>query len=179
MSRIGKKQIIVPAGVTVTVKGSSITVKGSRGELVYELRPEVKIIQEGDRLNVELKTTGKGNKAYWGLTRALIANMIKGVTDGYEKRLELVGVGYRAKPESKGVSFSLGYSHPVVFTKPAGIEIEVEENKVIIVKGIDKQLVGLTAAQIRDLRKPEAYKGKGVRYAGEVVKTKPGKTGKV
>jgi len=137
------------------------------------------VVQEGDELVVSVKTKVKGYSAYWGLTRALISNMIGGVTEGYEKKLELVGVGYRAKSDPKGVSFTLGYSHPVVFEKPEGVEVLVEDNKNIVIKGIDKQLVGQTAARIRKLRKPEAYKGKGIRYAGEVVKTKPGKAGKI
>ena len=128
---------------------------------------------------MSVKEFSKGYSAYWGLTRALIANMIEGVTKGFEKRLELVGVGYRVKPDAKGVSFTLGYSHPILFEKPEGIDIQVEENKIVIVKGADKQLVGLTAAKIRDLRKPEVYKGKGIRYVGEYIKTKPGKAGKV
>jgi len=179
MSRIGKKPIKIPEGVSVVIEEGVVTVKGSKGELFYKIRPEMIVEQEGDELVVSVKTKVKGYSAYWGLTRALIGNMIEGVTEGYEKKLELVGVGYRAKSDPKGVSFTLGYSHPVVFEKPEGVEIIVEDNKNLIIKGIDKQLVGQTAARIRKLRKPEAYKGKGIRYAGEVVKTKPGKAGKI
>lgn len=179
MSRIGRKPIKIPEGVSVDIKGGAVTVKGSKGELTYTTRPEMAVEQEGDELVVSVKTKVKGYSAYWGLTRALIDNMIQGVTEGYEKKLELVGVGYRAKSDPKGVSFTLGYSHPVVFEKPEGVELLVVDNKNITVKGINKQLVGQTAARIRKLRKPEAYKGKGIRYAGEVVKTKPGKAGKI
>lgn len=179
MSRIGRKPIKIPEGVSVDIKGGAVTVKGSKGELTYTTRPEMAVAYEGDEVVVSVKTKVKGSNAYWGLTRALIDNMIQGVTEGYEKKLELVGVGYRAKSDPKGVSFTLGYSHPVVFEKPEGVEILVEDNKNITVKGIDKQLVGQTAARIRKLRKPEVYKGKGIRYAGEVVKTKPGKAGKI
>jgi len=179
MSRIGKKPIKIPEGTSIDIKDDVITVKGSKGELSYKLRPEISVTQEGDELVVSVKTKSKGYSAYWGLTRALIANMLQGVLEGYEKRLELVGVGYRAKPDPKGVSFTLGYSHPVVFEKPEGVDLIVEDNKNIVIKGIDKQLVGQTAAKIRKLRKPEPYKGKGIRYAGEVVRTKPGKAGKV
>ncbi len=179
MSRIGKKTIKIPEGVNIETKNGVITVRGSLGELSYELRPEVEISQEGSDLNVTLKESAKGESAYWGLTRALIANMIKGVTEGFEKRLELVGVGYRAKSEPSGISLTLGYSHPVIFDKPEGVQIEVEDNKNILIKGINKQLVGQTAANIRALRKPEPYKGKGIRYKDEVVRIKPGKAGKI
>jgi len=182
MSRIGKQPIKIPQGVNVEINGSNVSVKGPKGELSYEVRPEIEVKQTDGKLMFEIKKDSEKNKkskAYWGLTRALIANMVFGVSEGFEKKLELVGVGYRAKSDPKGVSFTLGYSHPVIFEKPEGIEIEVEDNKNVVVRGIDKQLVTQTAAKIRELRKPEPYKGKGIRYADEVVKTKPGKAGKI
>lgn len=179
MSRVGKKPIKIPEGVSVEIEGEAITVKGKLGELSYNTRPEVEVKQSDGELVVSLKVDTKKSSAFWGLTRALIANMIQGVTEGFEKRLELVGVGYRAKTDPKGVSLTLGYSHPVVYEKPEGVELEVEDNKNIIVRGINKQLVGQTAANIRALRKPEPYKGKGIRYKDELVRTKPGKAGKI
>lgn len=182
MSRVGKKPIKIPEGVTVDIKGNNITVKGPKGELSLEARPEVNITEKDGSLVFSIGEENariKKVKSYWGLTRALISNMIEGVSEGFEKRLELVGVGYRASKDPKGVSFTLGYSHPVVFEKPEGIEIVVEDNKNVVIKGIDKQLVTQTAAKIRELRKPEPYKGKGIRYADEVVRTKPGKAGKI
>jgi len=182
MSRIGKKPIKIPDGVSVDIKDGLVIVKGSKGELSYQIRPEMEVSQQDGEVVVVIKEEEKGGKkssAFWGLTRALIANMIIGVSEGFEKRLELVGVGYRAKADPKGVSFTLGFSHLVVFEKPEGIEIIVEDNKNVVIKGIDKQLVSQTAAKIRELRKPEPYKGKGIRYAGEVVRIKPGKAGKI
>ena len=182
MSRIGKKPIKIPDGVSVDIKGTNVTVKGPKGELSISTRPEIEISEQDGFVVFSIKKeheVSKKSRSYWGLTRALIANMIEGVSDGFEKKLELVGVGYRATSDPKGVSFTLGYSHPVVFEKPEGIEIVVEDNKNVVVKGIDKQLVTQTAAKIRELRKPEPYKGKGIRYADEVIKTKPGKAGKI
>lgn len=182
MSRIGKKPIVIPEGVTVEIKDSMVTVKGPKGELFQEIRPEIEVTQEDGEITAAIREEYKANKnsnAFWGLTRALIANMILGVSEGFEKKLELVGVGYRVKSEAKGLSLTLGYSHPVIFNTPDGVELEVEDNKNIIVKGIDKQLVSQTAAKIRELRKPEPYKGKGIRYLGESVKIKPGKAGKI
>jgi large subunit ribosomal protein L6 len=179
MSRIGKSPINIPDGVSVELKGSKVTVKGPKGELSQEIRPEVAVVEKEGQLRLSVKSNIKEGSAYWGLTRALLQNMVTGVTEGYEKKLELVGVGYRASPAAEGISLTLGYSHPVEFKRPEGIELEVVDNKNITVKGIDKQLVGQTAAKIRALRKPEPYKGKGIRYAGEVIKIKPGKAGKV
>jgi large subunit ribosomal protein L6 len=180
MSRIGKNPIIIPEGVTVEVKGKTVHVKGSKGELSYEIRPEIGVdIKNGEVLCSVIRNTKESN-AYWGLTRALINNMILGVTEGFEKKLELVGVGYRVKPEdARNISLTVGFSHPVEFTAPEGVELMVEGNKEITVKGIDKHLVGLTASNIRKIRKPEPYKGKGIKYIDEVVRRKPGKTGKV
>jgi len=182
MSRIGKQPVKISEGVTVDIKGGLVTVKGSKGELSQEIRPEIDVsIQDGQVITVirEESVSNKSSKAFWGLTRALIANMVLGVSEGFEKKLELVGVGYRVKTDPKGIFFTLGYSHPVIFEKPEGIELVVVDNKNITVKGIDKQLVSQTAAKIRELRKPEPYKGKGIRYFGEVVRTKPGKAGKI
>jgi large subunit ribosomal protein L6 len=179
MSRVGKKPISIPEGVTVGLEDSVVKVKGPKGELEYRIRPEIELKIEDNIITAEVKRETKGSTAYWGLTRALIANMILGVTEGFEKKLELVGVGYRAKPSSDGVSLSVGYSNPVEFKAPDGITIEVPDAQNVIIKGIDKQLVGLTAANIRKVRKPEPYKGKGIRYIGEVVRRKAGKAGKV
>ena len=179
MSRIGKLPIEIPAGVTAEIKGNDVVVKGPKGELTSSFSPDIAIKQEDNNMVFEIKRDGKHAKALWGLTRALVANMIEGVTEGFEKKLELVGVGYRVKASGNGVTLSLGYSHPIEFQKPEGIEIAVEDNKTLKISGIDKQLVGQTAAKLRSLRKPEPYKGKGVRYVGEVVRTKPGKAGKV
>lgn len=179
MSRIGRKTIQIPTGVTVTVDGNNVKVKGPKGELEMVKRPEVDVALEDTSLNCTLNTENKDTSALWGLTRALIANMITGVTDGYEKKLELVGVGYRAKEEgSNKISLSVGYSNPVVIEAPEGIQLAVEDQKVVYIRGIDKQLVGLTAANIRKVRKPEPYKGKGIKYFDEVILRKAGKTGK-
>ena len=179
MSRIGKQPITIPEEVSVEVNDRTVTVKGNKGELAYEIRPGASVVQRDGKLEVKMSGSSKSASAYWGLTRALISNMILGVSEGFEKKLELVGVGYRVRSGVNGISLTLGYSHPVEFKKPDGVEIEVEDNKNITIRGIDKQLVGQTAAKIRELRKPEPYKGKGIRYAGEEVKTKPGKAGKI
>jgi len=180
MSRVGKKPIEIPDGVTVTVTGNEVTVKGPKGELRQDTRREVEIKVDGATVLVEKRGKSKETPALWGLTRALIANMIEGVTNGYEKRLEMVGVGYRAKPDSdRKITLTVGFSHPVVFESPEGITIEVEDQTGIIIRGIDKQAVGQTAAEIRKIRKPEPYKGKGIKYVGEEVRRKAGKAGKV
>lgn len=180
MSRVGKQPITIPDEVNVDIKGSTITVKGSKGELTHEVRPEVEIKVEGDQIAFSKKGNNKDSSALWGTTRAVVANMIKGVTDGYEKKLKMVGVGYRAKKSSdQEISMTVGFSHPVEFKAPEGVKLDVEEQDTIIVSGIDKQLVGQTAAKIRAIRKPEPYKGKGIRYEDEIVRRKPGKVGKV
>lgn len=180
MSRIGALPIEIPAGVTVTVGDGNVVVKGPNGELTQETRPEIAVKVEENTVLVSVKEESKETSAYWGLTRALIANMISGVVDGYEKRLQMIGVGYRVKKEADSkISMTLGFSHPVEYEAPEGIKLDVEGNDFIIVKGFDKQLVGQTAAQIRKFRKPEPYKGKGIRYENEVVKRKPGKAGTV
>lgn len=179
MSRVGKAPIQITSGVTVSVSGSKVDVKGPKGNLSLEVRPEMAVEVKDNQIIVSVAKETKDSSAFWGMTRSLIANMVEGVSEGYEKRLQLVGVGYRAKAAGNGISLTVGYSHPVEFTAPQGIELVVEDNQNILVKGIDKQLVGLTAAQIRKIRKPEPYKGKGIRYEGEVVRKKAGKSGKI
>lgn len=181
MSRIGKKPIIVPNGVSVNLNGDSVTINGPLGTLKYEKQSAIKLIVENDVINIEkgdAQTDDKKTNALWGLTRALIHNMVVGVSTGFEKNLDIVGVGYRAAQKSNDVEFQLGYSHPVLFSPPDGIKVEVMEPTKIKVKGIDKQLVGQIAANIRKLRPPEPYKGKGIRYKDEQVRRKAGKTGK-
>ena len=175
MSRIGKKPITVPEGVTVDVKPGHVTVKGPRGELGQDISAEMKVSQDDGVLTVERPTDRGDHRALHGLTRSLIANMVEGVTDGYEKRLEIQGVGYRARLQGKSLELALGYSHPVSLSAPEGIEFEVPQPTQVIVRGIDKQLVGEMAARVRKARPPEPYKGKGVRYAGEHVARKVGK----
>ena len=175
MSRIGKKPIPVPDGVTVEIKPGRVAVKGPKGELTQEISREMKVSQDDGVLTVERPTDRGEHRALHGLTRSLIANMVQGVTDGYEKRLEIQGVGYRARLQGKSLELALGYSHPVSVTAPEGIEFEVPQPTQVVVRGIDKQLVGEIAARVRKARPPEPYKGKGVRYAGEHVARKVGK----
>jgi large subunit ribosomal protein L6 len=175
MSRIGKKPIQVPDGVTVDVKPGHVAVKGPKGELAQDISSEMKVSQDDGVLTVERPTDRGEHRALHGLTRSLIANMVQGVTDGYEKRLEIQGVGYRARLQGKSLELALGYSHPVSVTAPEGIEFEVPQPTQVVVRGIDKQLVGEIAARVRKARPPEPYKGKGVRYAGEHVARKVGK----
>ncbi len=179
MSRIGKKIIEVPAGVTVTVDAENVTtVKGPKGELVRAFHKDMKIVQEGNVITVERPSDSKEHRTNHGTTRALLANMVTGVSEGFQKALELVGVGYRAQLQGKKLVLNVGYSHPVEFTPGEGIEIEVPANTKVIVKGISKEQVGALASNIRDVRPPEPYKGKGIRYEGEHVRRKEGKTGK-
>jgi large subunit ribosomal protein L6 len=175
VSRIGKKPVAVPDGVTIDVKPGLVTVKGPKGELSQAVSPDMKISQSDVTLTVERPTDRGEHRALHGLTRSLIANMVIGVTDGYEKRLEIQGIGYRARLQGKALELSVGYSHPVSVTAPEGIDFEVPVPTQVIVRGIDKQLVGEIAARIRRTRPPEPYKGKGVRYAGEHVRRKVGK----
>ena len=178
MSRIGRHPIAIPAGVTVEIKENNVvTVKGPKGTLEKALPTEMEIKQEGDEVVVTRPNYLKKMKSLHGLTRTLIANMVKGVTDGYEKTLEVNGVGYKAAKAGKKLTLSLGYSHPVEIEDPEGLESVVDGNKIII-KGIDKEKVGQYAAEIRDKRRPEPYKGKGIKYADEVIRRKVGKTGK-
>jgi large subunit ribosomal protein L6 len=179
MSRIGKLPVAVPAGVDVTVEASTVTVKGPKGTLSHTVADPITVDRADGVLEVKRPDDERRSKALHGLTRTLIANMVTGVTEGYEKRLEIVGVGYRVL--SKGptqLEFQLGYSHPITFNAPDGITFTVEAPTRFGVQGIDKQLVGEVAAKIRKLRKPEPYKGKGVRYAGEHIRRKVGKAGK-
>ena len=178
MSRIGRAPIAIPAGVDVVVDGSTVPVKGPKGTLTRTLAPEMDIKLEGAQIVVTRPNDLKRMKSLHGLTRTLINNMVVGVTNGYEKKLEVNGVGYRAAKSGKKLTLSLGYSHPVEMEDPEGIESVVEGQNVIIVKGIDKEKVGQYAAEIRDKRRPEPYKGKGIKYADEVIRRKVGKTGK-
>jgi large subunit ribosomal protein L6 len=180
MSRIGRKPIEIPQGVTVTTDGGKVVVKGPKGQLENITRPEIEVKVDDSEVVLEEKIHTKESGAFWGLTRALIANMIEGVTEGFEKKLEMVGVGYRAKKDSDTkITISIGFSHPVIYEAPEGIKLDVEDQTLITVTGIDKQLVGQAAAEIRKIRKPEPYKGKGIKYQGEVIRRKPGKAGKV
>jgi large subunit ribosomal protein L6 len=179
MSRIGRMPVVVPSGVEVAIDGSLVTVKGPKGTLSHQVVSPITVAQEDGVLSVTRPDDERDSRARHGLTRTLVNNMVVGVTDGYEKRLEIVGVGYRVL--SKGptqLEFQLGYSHPITFNAPDGITFAVESPTRLSVEGIDKQLVGEVAANIRKLRKPEPYKGKGVRYAGEHIRRKVGKAGK-
>jgi large subunit ribosomal protein L6 len=178
MSRIGRLPIDIPAGVDVTVDGAAVTVKGPKGELTLTVPTPIEVKIEDNQVLVTRPDDERASRSLHGLTRTLIANQIIGVTDGYSKGLEVVGTGYRVQSKGTGVEFALGYSHSITVEPPAGISFEVEGNNKLTVRGIDKQAVGEVAANIRKLRKPEPYKGKGVRYAGEVVRRKAGKSGK-
>ena len=179
MSRIGRHPVAIPAGVTVEIAEKNVvTVKGPKGTLEKALPTEMEIKQEGEEIVVTRPNDLKKMKSLHGLTRSLIANMITGVSEGYEKKLETNGVGYRAQKKGKEITFNLGFSHPVVMTDPEGIETVLDGQNKIIVKGIDKEKVGQYAAEIRDKRRPEPYKGKGIKYADEVIRRKVGKTGK-
>jgi large subunit ribosomal protein L6 len=175
MSRIGKKPIPVPEGVTVSLGPGRVSVNGPRGELEQTVSTRMQIAEEDGTLVVTRPTDRGTDRAVHGLTRSLVANMVEGVTQGFEKRLEIQGVGYRAKLAGKALELSVGYSHPVTIQAPDGIEFEVPQATQVIVRGIDKQLVGEIASRIRRVRPPEPYKGKGIRYAGEHVRRKVGK----
>ncbi|MDR1358970.1 MAG: 50S ribosomal protein L6 [Coriobacteriales bacterium] len=180
MSRIGKQPIPVPAGVQVQINGQLVTVKGSKGQLSHEFLPQVRIVQEsapdGEVLTVEKIEDTQEASARHGLSRTLLSNMVTGVSDGFSKKLEIIGVGYRAALKGTDLELQLGYSHPVAIKAPEGISFELPNQTQIIVRGIDKQQVGQTAADIRKWRKPEPYKGKGIRYEGEHIRRKMGKT---
>jgi large subunit ribosomal protein L6 len=175
VSRIGRQPITVPDGVSIDVKPGAVSVKGPKGQLSQTVSRDMKVDQSNGTVTVERPTDRGEHRALHGLTRSLIANMVEGVTNGFEKRLEIQGVGYRARLQGKSLELSVGYSHPVSVTAPEGIDFEVPAPTQVIVRGIDKQLVGETAARIRRTRPPEPYKGKGVRYAGEHVRRKVGK----
>jgi large subunit ribosomal protein L6 len=178
MSRVGKKPIEIPAGVTVTLNSNVVTVKGPKGELTRTFNPDIEIKVEENIINVSRPSESKEHRALHGTTRALLSNMVEGVSKGFEKGLELIGVGYRAQKQGNKLVLNVGYSHPVEITPEAGLEIEVPSNTKVIVKGTSKERVGALAANIRDVRRPEPYKGKGIRYEGEFVRRKEGKTGK-
>jgi large subunit ribosomal protein L6 len=175
MSRIGKKPVPVPAGVTVTLDGQAVTIKGPKGQLSWTVVDEIAVAQEDGGLTFTPRGDSQRARAMWGLSRTLVANMVEGVTKGYEQTLELVGVGYRAAMKGQALSVQLGFSHDVDVPAPPGITFATPKQTEIRISGIDKQLVGETAARIRKIRPPEPYKGKGVRYAGEQVRRKEGK----
>jgi large subunit ribosomal protein L6 len=175
MSRIGKKAIAIPAGVTLTLEGQTVTVKGPKGQLAWTVVDEILIKHENGEIALAPRDESPRAKAMWGLSRTLVANMVQGVTQGYEQSLELVGVGYRAAMKGTSLGMQLGFSHEVDIAPPAGITFSAGRPTEVKVSGIDKQLVGETAARIRKIRPPEPYKGKGVRYAGEAVRRKEGK----
>jgi len=176
VSRVGKLPIKLPAGVAVNYAGNVVTAKGPKGELSVTLHPEMKFAMEEGVITLARPDESKQFRALHGLYRSLVANIVKGVKDGFEKRLEIVGVGFRAEIKNKKLTLSIGFSHPIVFIPPANIDIAVEGNNIIVVRGIEKDLVGQVAAKIRSFRRPEPYKGKGIRYVGEVVRKKAGKT---
>jgi len=177
MSRIGRKPVTVPKGVTLQLEGNNVAVKGPRGELRRRLHPDMQIALDKDQFTVARPSEEKRHKALHGLTRTLVQNMVEGVSKGFSKTLEIQGVGYKAEAKPYGVNLIVGYSHPVKYEAPKGIKISVDNNTVVKIEGADKELVGHVAARIRAQRKPEPYKGKGVRYTGEVVRRKAGKTG--
>ena len=177
MSRIGKRPVPVPAGVTVTINGNVLVVKGPQGELQRALHPEMILKQDGNTLLVERPSDESAHKSLHGLTRTLVANMVEGVTTGFKKTLEITGVGYKAEIQPYGVKLSLGLSHQIEYKAPAGISITAPNPTTVVVAGTSKELVGQVAAEIRSFRKPEPYKGKGVRYAGEAIRRKAGKAG--
>ncbi|RWR10631.1 50S ribosomal protein L6 [Siminovitchia fortis] len=178
MSRIGNKPIEIPSGVTVTKDGNKVTVKGPKGELSNTFNSDINISIEDNVINVTRPSDAKEHRSLHGTTRSLVANMVEGVSKGFEKSLELVGVGYRAQKQGKKLVLNVGYSHPVEFEPEDGIEIDVPSNTKVIVKGYNKERVGALASDIRAVRPPEPYKGKGIRYEGEYVRRKEGKTGK-
>jgi len=176
MSRIGKQPIPISKDVKIDLKGNLLTVTGPKGELTCKINPKVEVNTENDQIVVTVNDESRTSKSFHGLFRALIANMVTGVTNGFERVLEIVGVGYRAELSGRTATFHLGYSHPVIFELPEGIDARVERTRITL-SGIDKELLGRTAAKIRSFRKPEPYKGKGIRYAGEHIRRKAGKTG--
>ncbi len=178
MSRIGKKPVEIPPGVEVRLEGQILTVKGPKGTLTREFHPKVRLRQEDGKILVEPVGEDRLARALHGLSRTLVANMVEGVVKGYEKVLEIQGVGYRAQLQGRQLTLSLGYSHPVIYTLPEDIEAKVERQTQIILRGIDKERVGQVAAEIRALKPPEPYKGKGIRYQNEVVRRKAGKAGR-
>ncbi|HEV2603180.1 MAG TPA: 50S ribosomal protein L6 [Microvirga sp.] len=175
MSRVGKKPVTVPAGVTATVDGQTVKMKGSKGELSFLVPEEVTVAMENGAVQVNPRDESKTARAKWGMSRAQVANLVEGVSKGFEKRLEINGVGYKAAVAGKVLKLSLGYSHDIDYAIPAGVTITTPKPTEVVVAGIDKQVVGQTAAEIREYRGPEPYKGKGVKYAGEFIFRKEGK----
>ena len=179
MSRIGRKPVPVPKNVTATVEGQTVKVKGPKGELERRLHPEMEIALGDGNITVQRPSDDARHRALHGLTRTLVANMVDGVTKGYSKQLEIVGVGYKAETRPYGLQLALGFSHPVEYRAPKGIKLTAPQPTQIVIEGADKELVGQVAAELRSLRPPEPYKGKGIRYAGEKIRRKAGKAGKV
>ncbi|WP_343314556.1 50S ribosomal protein L6 [Brucella sp. BE17] len=175
MSRIGKKPVPVPAGVTASVEGQTVKAKGAKGELSFVVHDEVLVKMEDGAIAVDPRDQSKNARSKWGMSRTMISNIFEGVKDGFEKKLEISGVGYRAAMQGKNLQLSLGFSHEVIYDVPAGITVAVPKPTEIVVTGIDKQIVGQVAAEIREYRGPEPYKGKGVKYAGEKIVRKEGK----
>ncbi len=178
MSRVGKAPIVIPKGVEVKISGRTVEIKGPKGQLTRDVHPDIKVQMSDGTVIVKRPTDLEHHRALHGLTRALLANMVKGVTDGFRIELELQGVGYRAAKQGTALALQVGYSHPVEVPPPDGIQFEVPQANRIVVSGIDKEIVGQVAARIRAIREPDAYKGKGIRYAGERIKLKPGKAGR-
>jgi len=178
MSRIGKRPISIPDKVTITIEGQQVTVKGPKGELSRELPPEVAVEQQNGTVLVNRRDDSRPARQRHGLCRTLVANMVEGVSQGFQRRLEIQGVGYRAQVQGRNLILNVGYSNPVTIEPPEGVQVAVEANTNVIVSGINKEIVGNTAARIRSVRPPEPYKGKGIRYAGEFVRRKVGKAGK-
>jgi len=180
VSRIGRMPVTIPKGVTVEIQDNQVTVKGPKGQLARNFHPEMRIEKQNGELRVNRPSDAPSHRSLHGLTRALLANMVQGVSEGFRKNLEIEGVGYRADVQGANLILNVGYSHPVQIKPPAGITFSVDKSgKVVTVEGIDKEMVGEIAAQIRRIRKPEPYKGKGIRYAGEQIRHKAGKAGKV
>lgn len=176
MSRIGKMPILLPKGVKVSYDLSKVEINGPKGHLTHQLPKGISVSGEGEKVFIHRTDDERPSRALQGLTRSLIANMVTGVTQGFEKRLEIVGIGFRADAQDKALKLSLGFSHPILFPLPEGIKVEVEKQTLITVRGIDKQQVGIVAAKLRSIRPPEPYKGKGIRYLGERIRKKVGKT---
>ncbi|MDR5684007.1 MAG: 50S ribosomal protein L6 [Armatimonadota bacterium] len=178
MSRIGRLPVAIPPQVEIRVEGQRVHVKGPKGEVARTFHPDVQIAVEDGRAIVRRPTDARRHRALHGLSRALLANMVRGVTDGFSVELEIIGTGYRAAKQGDGIVFQVGYSHPVTFTPPAGVTVDVPQPNRIVVRGVDREAVGQVAAKVRAIRPPDPYKGKGIRYAGERVKLKPGKAGR-
>ena len=178
MSRIGRMPVTIPAGVKIKINGQEVTVEGSKGKLTREFHPDITVKQEEGKLIVTRSSDDRVQRSLHGLSRSLLANMVDGVTKGFEKNLELTGVGYRAQKTGNKLTLQIGYSHPVEFDPPKGIDIVIEGTNKIRILGVDKELVGETAAEIKRVRIPDSYKGKGIKYAGEKLRLKPGKAGK-